>query len=104
MDDQLAASRINVLDKHMLIALKTTYDETLSNYAPGRLLLYLLIEREFLLKRVQRIELYTDATADQLSWSTGQRNIEHLTIYRSANLHRTFKALRSIKAKLVNRQ
>ena len=104
LDDQLAASRINLLNKNILIILKTTYDETLSNYAPGRLLLYLLIEREFTLKRVQHIEFYTNATADQLSWSTGQRNIGHVTIYRSATIQRIAKSLRSVKAKIVNKQ
>ncbi len=104
LNDQLAASRINVLNKNMLIILKTTYDEAFSSYAPGRLLLYLLIELEFSLKRVKHIEFYTNATTDQLSWSTGQRNIEHLTLYRSASIQRTFKSLRFIKAILTNSQ
>ncbi|TAK65183.1 GNAT family N-acetyltransferase [Methylobacter sp.] len=101
LNDQLAASRINILNKDMLIILKTTYDENLSNYAPGRLLLYLLIEREFSLKRVQHIEFYTNATVDQLSWSMAQRNIEHLTVYRSENIQWAFKTLRNIKTKLT---
>ncbi|MGR8932727.1 MAG: GNAT family N-acetyltransferase [Gammaproteobacteria bacterium] len=102
LDNQLAASRINVFNNDMLITLKTTYDENLSNYAPGRLLLYLLIEREFTLKRVQHIEFYTNATLDQLSWSTGQRTIEHLTIYRSANIQRLFRYFHQVKASLGN--
>ncbi len=100
LNDQLAASRINVFNKNMLIILKTTYDETLSNYAPGRLLLYLLIEREFNLKRVQHIEFYTNATPDQISWSSGQRNIKHLTTYRSSKVQWLNKRIRSIKSML----
>lgn len=103
LNDQLAASRINVLNRNILITLKTTYDETLSEYAPGRLLLYLLIEREFALKRVQHIEFYTNATPDQLSWSSGRRNIEHLTIYRSANVRRLIAFLHSVKARLAKK-
>jgi Acetyltransferase (GNAT) domain len=97
LDGQLAASRINILNQNMLITLKTTYDENLANYAPGRLLLYLLIEREFSLQRVHHIEFYTNATPDQISWSSGQRNIEHLTTYRSANVKLLHNCLKRIK-------
>ena len=100
-DEQLVASRINVLNKNMLIILKTCYDEDLAEYAPGRLLLYLLIEREFKLQRVAQIEFYTNATSDQISWSTGQRSIEHLMLYRSAKIQWLFNKLHRLKTKLT---
>tara|TARA_R110002073_G_scaffold56029_6_gene143058 strand:+ start:196 stop:1224 length:1029 start_codon:yes stop_codon:yes gene_type:complete len=96
-NNELAASRIVLFNRDMLIILKTTYNEDLSQYAPGRLLLYQLIEREFVLKRVKKIEFYTNATQDQLSWSTGKRFIQHLTLYRSIYLHNIFDIIRQIK-------
>ncbi|SJM96425.1 GNAT family N-acetyltransferase [Crenothrix polyspora] len=101
LNNQLAASRINVLNKNMLITLKTTYDEALSRYAPGRLLLYLLIKREFSLQRVNSIEFYTNATPDQISWSSGQRVIEHMTTYRSANVKWLHNYLKRIKTQFT---
>jgi len=98
-DEKLVASRINVLNKQMLITLKTSYDENLAEYAPGRLLLYLLIEREFKLQRVAQIEFYTNATSDQISWSSGQRSIEHLMLYRSRKVQWLTNNFRRVKAK-----
>lgn len=101
VNGQVIASRINILNKDMLVILKTTYAEEFSEYAPGRLLLYLLIEREFSLKRVEHIEFYTNATTDQIAWATGTRIIQHVTLYSSAitqkivNLYRTMKNLLS---------
>jgi hypothetical protein len=100
-EGKLVASRINLLNKNMFIILKTSYDENFAEYAPGRLLLYLLIEREFRLQRVKQIEFYTNATNDQISWSNGQRNIEHITVYRSAKAQWLFKILRKLKATLT---
>lgn len=98
LDDQLAASRINILNKDMLVILKTTYSEPLAHLSPGRLLLYLLIKREFSLKRVNSIEFYTSATPEQISWSSGQRNIEHRTTYQSAKVKLLHNGLKRIKA------
>lgn len=101
-NERLVSSRINVLNKNMLIIMKTSYDQDLAEYAPGRLLLYLLIKREFSLQRVSQIEFYTNATNDQISWSTGQRSIDHLMLYRSAKLQWLFTNLRYLK-RLLNK-
>lgn len=103
INGQLAASRMLILNGDMLIIVKTTYDEQLAVYAPGRLLLYLLIEREFTLKRVQTIEFYTNATIDQIGWCTGQRDIKHLMLYRSIGIHLFAQRLRTIKTVLSKR-
>lgn len=104
INGQLAASRIIILNSEMLIILKTSFDESFSYYSPSHIMLKLLIEREFSLKRVQHIEFYTNARPDQLSWKTEQRNIKHLTIYRSSNIQHMIKSLSRIIAKLANRQ
>lgn len=80
--DQLAASRLAIASATMLVILKTTYDEALDKYAPGRLLLRSVIEQAFKDRPGGVIEFYTDANPDQLSWATDQRWIEHVSAYR----------------------
>lgn len=96
-NDQLVASRINVLNTQMLVTLKTSYDEDLAKMAPGRLLLYLLIEREFNLQRLMQIEFYTNATNDQKTWATDSRTIQHLTLYRGMIEKKLAYIYRSVK-------
>jgi CelD/BcsL family acetyltransferase involved in cellulose biosynthesis len=81
--DQLAASRLAIASATMLVILKTTYDEALDKYAPGRLLLRGVVEQAFKDRPGGVIEFYTDANPDQLSWATDQRWIEHVSVYRS---------------------
>jgi len=96
-NDQLVASRINVLNTQMLVTLKTSYDEDLAKMAPGRLLLYLLIEREFNLQRLMQIEFYTNATNDQKTWATDSRTIQQLTLYRGMIEKKLTYIYRSVK-------
>lgn len=98
LNDQLAASRLNIYNNNILITLKTTYSEQLAHLSPGRLLLYLMIKREFALKRVNSIEFYTNATPEQIGWSTGQRPIEHKTIYQSASAKWAQHSLHKVKS------
>lgn len=84
--ESLAASRLCILNRNMLIVLKTTYDENLSHYAPGRVLLHMLLEREFSTREVSRVEFYTNANADSLSWATTSRDIFHVSQYRFSQL------------------
>lgn len=81
---QLAASRLVISSADMLIILKTTYDEALERYAPGRQLLKAIIESLFTSHRGKILEFYTDANADNLAWATGQRWIRHVSVPRSA--------------------
>ena len=95
--EQVAASRLCIRSSDMLVMLKTTYDESLAHLAVGRLLLFHVLQHEFSTKRAKRIEFYTHASADQLSWSTHRRQIDHFTVYRYAwvgKLHRRLLARR----------
>lgn len=89
LGDHLAASRLCVCRGGMLVALKTTYDEELAHLAPGRLLLYKLLEREFREKEFTTIEFYTNANHDSISWATSTREIVHQSYYR-------YRAIRSL--------
>jgi len=81
--NRLAASRLALVQDNTLIMLKTSYDEELARYAPGRLLLRAAIEDAFASCPGGRIEFYTDASIDQLEWAGASRWIEHLSLFRN---------------------
>ncbi|MBS1139960.1 MAG: hypothetical protein H6R13_1413 [Proteobacteria bacterium] len=83
IDDRLAASRLVISSSQMLIILKTAYDESMSSFAPGRLLLYEVIRDSFNRIPGGTIEFYTNATQDQLAWATHHRVIAHQTVFRN---------------------
>jgi hypothetical protein len=82
-NDDLVASRISIESSGMLVFLKTTYDEQRSEFAPGRLLLRLVLERIFERSACKTAEFYTNASTDQLQWSTQSRQIVHINCHRS---------------------
>ena len=82
--DTLAASRLMLRQRGMVVILKTSYDESYAVYSPGRLQLRDVIERWFARGDATSVEFYTDADENQLEWATGQRWIRHRTVYRSA--------------------
>lgn len=83
LGNRLAASRLALSENGKLVMLKTSYDEDLARYAPGRLLLQAAIEHAFKRFPGGRIEFCTDASADQLEWADGSRWIEHLSLFRN---------------------
>lgn len=94
--ETLAASRLTIESAKAIATLKTTYDESLRRYAPGRLMLRNLIERAFDEYGGKRIEFCTNATQEQLSWMTDWRQVCHWTVFRSpraADLHRGLRAV-----------
>lgn len=86
INQRLAASRLVILDKRMFIILKTAYDKSMAQFAPGRLLLHEVIADAFRRLPGGTLEFYTNATADQLEWATDSRTIVHQTMYRYAPL------------------
>lgn len=99
LGDSLVASRLTVASGHMLVALKTTYDEAFKRYAPGRLLMHEVLRDAFSNWPDREFEFYTNASVDQLAWATSQRPIVHATAFRStlvrklAGLHRRLRSL-----------
>jgi len=81
-DDTVVAMRLCIASDNMLVMLKTAYDERYAEYAPGRLLLHAVLEREFNLRRFKNIEFYTHANIDQLAWATQERMIPHIKVFR----------------------
>ena len=97
IDGKLVASRLCIQTSQMMIMLKTTFDENMKNYAIGRVLLYEVVKYEFERKVTKSLEFYTNASQDQLSWATEQRDIFHVSLYRNSVVKFLFQSLRSIK-------
>ena len=76
------ASRLSVNSGGVIVMLKTTFDERHAAVSPGHILLARTIEHLFQQLPGQRIEFYTNATAEQRLWSTHERPIRHATFYR----------------------
>jgi hypothetical protein len=83
VDDQLAASQLAIASDSLMITLKTTHDEGLRRYSPGRLLDYLTIRHEFERARFRRIEFCTNACALLARWGTESRPVFDVTLYRN---------------------
>lgn len=93
----LAASRLVIESERMAVFLKTTYDETLSHVAPGRIMLHQVIQERLTNKPGQSIEFYTNATRDQKEWATFGCTIQNVQVFRNGFLANSFAVLKSIK-------
>lgn len=82
-DDTLVSSQMAIANETILITLKTTYNEEHSQYSPGKLLDYCMIEHEFALHRYERIEFCTNAGHELIRWGTSTRPVSSITIYRN---------------------
>ncbi|MBV8036901.1 GNAT family N-acetyltransferase [Roseateles sp.] len=92
--DTLLASRMLLLRNGMAVMLKTTFDEQFERYAPGRILLLRTLEDLFTRAPGSIIEFYTNADSDLLAWSTSQRWINHVSVYRYRVLPAAYGLLR----------
>lgn len=93
-DDTLVAMELCIASSQMLILLKTTHDESQSSFAPGRLLLYLLLEDQFLTKQVKKVEFYTNADINELAWATHDRWINHYLLFRNGYIRLFYKEIK----------
>lgn len=94
LGDQLIASRMLLLRGGMAIMLKTAFHEQYERFAPGRVLLLRTLEDLFTRAPGGVAEFYTNAEADLLAWSTSQRWINHVSVYRHNGLRALFGLLR----------
>jgi len=94
LGDELLASRMLLRRGDMVIMLKTSFDERFERFAPGRVLLLRTVEDLFARMPGGVVEFYTNADSDLLAWSTSQRWINHVSIYRHAGLPVLFGLLR----------
>lgn len=98
--DQLASSRLVIGNDHMVIFLKTTYDESLARFAPGRILLHRVIQEQFIHHPGKTIEFYTNATRDQAEWSSFPCTVQDIEVFRSHAVAASFAVLKAIRSNL----
>ncbi|MFN3302174.1 MAG: GNAT family N-acetyltransferase [Roseateles sp.] len=94
LGDELVASRMLLLRGGMAVMLKTAFNEQFDRFAPGRLLLLSTLQDLFRRAPGGCVEFYTNAEADLLAWSTSQRWINHVSVYRHAALPPLYGLLR----------
>lgn len=94
LGDDLLASRMLLLRDGMAVMLKTAFHEQFERFAPGRILLLRTLEDLFARAPGGVVEFYTNAEADLLAWSTSQRWINHVSVYRHAGLPALYSLLR----------
>jgi len=99
---RLAASQFGVVAGSTLALLKTGYDDSLSRFAPGRVLDYLMLQRLFEEKDVGRVEYCTIASEDDIRWSTSQRQIFEVEIFRHSLVKSGINAARKMKRAIHN--
>lgn len=97
IDNKLAASRLVIMSDQLFVILKTTYDETLSRFAPGRILLYRLINEQLDHQSGKTIEFYTNATRDQTEWATFECTIQNIQIFRNDAYAALFTLLKVVQ-------
>lgn len=101
--EQLIASRLCCFNNGLLIALKTAFDETYKRYAVGRLLLKELIRWGFANPNIKKIDFYTNASAEQLEWSTEQRQMLNASLYAASLPGKLLSVVSRIKRQLTPR-
>jgi len=99
LNKKLVASRLCCFNKNILIFLKTTFDEEMKKFAPGRLLLAEVIKHVMNNKISSVIDFYTHATEEQLEWATESRPMFKGSYYR----YPSYFKIKTILQKLKNR-
>ena len=95
--DRMVASRLMIRANGMLVILKTCYDESLAEHAPGWRLLAATLEASFSDPDVQVVEFYTNVNQGQLGWAEGTRWIRHLSLFRDSLLGSAWHGLRTAR-------
>lgn len=95
-NEMLVAMELCIASSNMLILLKTTHNEKQSSFAPGRILLSLLLEDQFTKKQVKKIEFYTNADINELAWATHDRWINHYLLFRNKLTRSAYKIIKKI--------
>lgn len=94
LGQDLLASRLVLLRGRQAVMLKTAFSEAHERFAPGRVMLMRVLEDLFQRAEGGVVEFYTDADADLLAWSTGQRWIHHVSVYPSSTVALAMQAAR----------
>ncbi len=89
--NSIAASLLTIENNEMIIVMKTTYDEKISKYSPGRLLDYYMLQNVLSENDSKKIENYTNASVSDQKWFPRVREMYDVTVYRSSLLKQAAK-------------
>jgi hypothetical protein len=103
LGNRLAASQFGAIAGSTLALLKTGYDDGLARFAPGRLLDYFMLQHLFTERSVERVEYCTIANEDDVRWSTSQRQVFEIEIFRHELVRRGIAAARKLKRAIRTR-
>ncbi len=95
--EKVVASQLGIVQNGMLVLLKTAYDESLSAFAPGRILDHMMIRHIFEQGDIRTIEYYTSASKEDCKWCTDQREIYHVNYFQSHMVRRLASTSRKLK-------
>jgi CelD/BcsL family acetyltransferase involved in cellulose biosynthesis len=98
--EKLASSRLVISNDHMVVFLKTTYDESLARFALGRILLHRVIQEQFTRHPGRAIEFYTNATRDQAEWATFGCPIQTIQLFKNEAFTAAFSVLKVFQRNL----
>ena len=98
VDSTLMASRLALVERGMLVMLKTTYAEQHAALSPGHILLQWTVQRAFEQHSGKSVEFYTNATQEQQTWSTSTRAIRHVCFFRLRRWGEMVGAIRTARA------
>ncbi len=101
LGEHLVSSRLVIVNRQMLVCLKTAYDEKKAHIAPGRLLLYRLIEEQFTPAERKTIEFYTNATSEQKEWANFSCTMQNLQFFKNRFYLFAFSLARAWRRRLI---
>ena len=82
LNGRIAAMDLAAVRNEMIVILKTTYDEDLSEYSPAFLMREEELKQLYQDKQMRTVEFYGRVTEWQRRWSEEIRSMYHLTCYR----------------------
>jgi hypothetical protein len=99
-NNRVLASRLTITTASRVMILKTTFDETQRELAPGRLLLQQTLTHVFETRPGSTVAFCTNSDKDQLDWADRQRTVQHVTVFRHAVSRWGLKAARAARQAL----
>ena len=81
-DDRVVAINLCLFRQGTLVALKTTYDESIQPYSPGLLLREEELQEIYKAGQIKRMEYFGRLMEWHKKWTTHKRTIYQLTLYR----------------------
>ena len=97
LNGRTVASELCLERGGMLIALKTTYDETLKKFSPSYLMRCEIVKKLFEEDNTTVVEFYGRVCDWQRKWTDEQRTMSHINFFRNNWIHRIYSIIKKIR-------